>query len=171
MQWAPGYKSVQFALRARWSGGKLTGELEETGMVGPRRQTNTMAVSARRVSGPPGPEDIGRSGYYSNVGAPGGELGGTEFVFIDVPDNPVGLLTFYQGSAGKPLAAQRLVVRGDTLRFQIQQPDREDAFEVILHDREMVMSSGTLGFAPERLTKRATIAKLAHGGDDGRCPD
>lgn len=71
---------------------------------------------------------------------------------------------------GEPWAAQELVVHGDTLRFKIRR-DREDAFEAVVEKkRTLSLSSRTLGFS-ERLSKRATVAELAHGTWKPGCPD
>jgi hypothetical protein len=105
---------------------------------------------------------MGRSGYYSNVTARGGEYGGMEFLFIDAPQQPVALATFYEGSAGPPWAAQDLVSRGDSLRFKLVRDGREDSFEAFFRDHAIVLSSPSLNLARQRLNKRATVAEVAH---------
>src|SRR6266566_3885480 len=119
------------------------------------------SVHLRRVSDPPGDKDIGRSGYYSNVTARGGEYGGMEFLFIDATQQPVALVTFYEGSAGPPWAAQDLVPHGASLHFKLVRKGREDAFEGVFRDRAIVLSSRTLDLARQRFNKRATVSGVA----------
>jgi hypothetical protein len=160
MKWAPGYQGAQYWFEGRPEGSELVGELKGTGVWRERPPINA-SLRARRVSDPPGPEDIGRSGYYSNVKAPGGELGGVEFVFIQAAEHPAALLTFYQGSAGDPWTAQNLTTAGDTLRFRIRREGRDDAFEAVFGERAVTLSSRTLGLPNQHLDKRATLRELA----------
>ncbi len=160
MQWAPGYRHMQYQFNGRWVGNELVGEV--TGTPGSREDGPINdSVHFRRVSDPPGDTDIGWSGYYSNVTPRGGEYGGVEFLFIDAPQQPVALVTFYEGSAGPPWAAQDLVAHGDSLRFKLVREGREEAFEGAFRDRAVVLSSRTLDLGRQRLTKRATIAEVA----------
>ncbi len=161
MKWAPGFRHMQYQFNGQRVGNELVGEV--TGTPGSREDTPVNdSVHLRRVSDPSGEKDVGRSGYYSNVTARGGEYGGMEFLFIDAPQQPVALATFYEGSAGSPWAAQDLVSRGDSLRFKLVRDGREDSFEAFFRDRAIVLSSRTLDLTRQRLNKRATVAEMAH---------
>ncbi len=152
---------MQYQFNGRWVGNELVGEI--TGTPGSREDSPVNdSVHLRRVSDAPGEKDVGRSGYYSNVAPRGGEYGGMEFLFIDVSQQPVALVTFYEGSAGPPWAAQDLVPHGDSLRFRLVRDGREDAFEALFRDRAIVLSSQTLALTRQRLNKRATVAEVAH---------
>ncbi len=160
MKWAPGYRHMQYRFEGRMVANELVGKM--IGTPGSREDNPVDdSVHLRRVSDPPGDKDIGRSGYYSNVTARGGEYGGMEFLFIDVTQQPVALVTFYEGSAGPPWAAQDLVPHGDSLRFKLVREGREDAFEGVFRDRAIVLSSRTLDLARQRLNKRATVSGVA----------
>jgi len=162
MRWSPGRQGVEYSFEGRNTGDALVGELVEAG--------SARVLHLRRVSSPPDSVDIGRSGYYSNVAAPGGELGGLEFVFVDA-SQPVALLTFHEGSAVEPWAAQQLVAAGDTLRFNTLREGRADTFQAVLRDRAVAISSKTLDLAPAHLTKVAAIAEIAHFTWNPGCPD
>ena len=161
IKWAPGYRNMQYAFNGRWVGNELVGEM--TGTPGSREDNPVNdSVYLRRVSDTPGQGDIGRGGYYSNVTPRGGEYGGMEFLVIDAPPQPVALVTFYEGSAGPPWAAQDLVIHGDSLRFRLVREGREDAFDGIFQSRAVIISSRTLDLGRQRLNKRSTVAEVAH---------
>jgi len=161
---------MQYQFNGRWVGNELVGEI--TGTPGSREDNPVNdSIQLRRVSDPPGEKDVGRSGYYSNITPRGGEYGGMEFLFLDVPQQPVALVTFYEGSAGPPWAAQDLAARGDTLRFRIQREGRDDTFEVVFRNRTALLWSSTLDLPRHRLNKRATVAELAHLTWKPGCPD
>ncbi len=170
LQWAPGYRHMQYGFEGRRIASDLVGEMIGTPGA---REDNPVNDSARlrRVSDPPSEKDVGRSGYYSNITPRGGEYGGMEFLFLDVPQQPVALVTFYEGSAGPPWAAQDLAARGDTLRFRIHREGRDDTFEVVFQNRTALLWSTTLGLPRQRLNKRATVAELAHLTWKPGCPD
>jgi len=160
MKWAPGYRGVQYGFEGEVEGSELIGDLKGTA-GGRDLPPINLSLRARRVTDPPGPKDIGRSGYYSNVEAPGGELGGVDLVFIEAAEQPVALVTFNEGSDGIPLAADQLTAAGDTLRFRIRREGREDAFEEVFGERAVTLSSRTLGLPDQHLEKRATLRELA----------
>lgn len=159
LNWAPGYGGALYGFKGQLEGNDLVGEF--TGSSVDRRPPIQAVLRATRVADPPGPTDVGRGGYYSNVAAPGGELGGIDLVFIDAPQHPVGVLTFYEGSAGEPWAIQELTRTGDTLRFRIHRSGRPDDFQVVLGERGVTLSSSTLEIRDQRLEKRATVLELA----------
>jgi hypothetical protein len=161
---------MRYVFEGRWIASELVGEFR--GIPSSREDTPVNdSVHLRRVSDPPGAKDIGRSGYYSNVTPRGGEYGGMEFLFIDAPQQPVARVTFYEGTAGPPWAAQDLVAHGDTLRFRLVHDGAEETFTALLRARVVVLSSRSSGFAPERLPKRATVSELARLVWEPDCPD
>jgi hypothetical protein len=151
---------MQYRFEGPWVGSELVEEM--IGTPGSREDNAVNdSVHLRRVSDAPPEEDVGRSSYYSNVTPRGGEYGGMEFLFIHVPQQPVALVTFYEGSAGPPWAAQDLVAHGDSLHFKLVREGRDEAFEGVFRDRAVVLSSRTLGLGRQRLNNRATIAEVA----------